>query len=79
MPRGGAEKNRAAWFTRKLPAGRYAAVYPRSDATITLPAGDYILKYESDGSHAFGDWNAAPPEDPAAWSITLFRKGSVPR
>jgi hypothetical protein len=46
----------------------------RFTGTITLPAGDYILKYESDGSHSFGDWNADPPDEPEAWGITLFRK-----
>ena len=25
------------------------------------------------GSHAFGDWNAAPPDDPIAWGITVSR------
>ena len=47
----------------------------RFEGTITLPAGEYVLKYESDGSHSFGDWNAEPPDDPEAWGITLFRKG----
>jgi hypothetical protein len=46
----------------------------RFDGTVTLPAGDYILRYESDGSHSFGDWNADPPDDPEAWGITLFRR-----
>ena len=49
----------------------------RFDGTITLAAGEYILKYETDGSHSFGDWNADPPDDPEAWGITLFRK--IPR
>jgi hypothetical protein len=31
-PAGGAEKNRSAWFTRKLPAGRYAAFYATDDS-----------------------------------------------
>ena len=51
----------------------------RFDGTITLPPGEYILKYESDGSHSFGDWNADAPDDPEAWGITLFRKESVRR
>ena len=51
----------------------------RFDGTITLPAGEYILKYETDGSHSFGDWNADAPDDPEAWGITLFRKESVRR
>jgi hypothetical protein len=45
----------------------------RFDGTITLPAGEYILRYETDDSHAFGDWNAAPPDDQDAWGITVYR------
>ena len=45
----------------------------RFDGTITLPAGEYVLVYESDDSHAFGAWNAAPPEDPEAWGITVSK------
>ena len=48
----------------------------RFDGTVTLPAGEYILRYETDGSHSFADWNADPPDDPEAWGITLFRRGS---
>jgi hypothetical protein len=51
----------------------------RFDGTITLPAGDYVVKFETDGSHSFGDWNSDPPDDPESWGITLFRKGSVQR
>ncbi|MEO5896699.1 MAG: hypothetical protein ABIS06_13455 [Vicinamibacterales bacterium] len=51
----------------------------RFDGTITLPAGEYVVTFETDGSHSFADWNADPPEDPDAWGITLFRKGSVQR
>ena len=54
------------------PAGG-AAKNRRFDGTITLPAGDYMLHYRTDGSHAFGDWNAAPPDDPIAWGITVSR------
>ena len=43
------------------------------DGTIRLPAGNYILRYESDGSHAYGDWNDDPPDDPDAWGVTLRR------
>jgi hypothetical protein len=51
----------------------------RFDGTITLPAGEYVVKFETDGSHSFADWNADPPDDPEAWGITLFRKASVQR
>ncbi len=45
----------------------------RFDDTIRLPAGDYTLRYQSDGSHSFGDWNAAPPADPFNYGVTLYR------
>jgi hypothetical protein len=45
----------------------------RFDATVHLPPGDYIVRYETDGSHAFGDWNAAPPDEPEMWGITVYK------
>jgi len=45
----------------------------RFDGIIKLPAGAYVLRYRTDGSHAFGSWNADPPEDPEAWGISLYR------
>ena len=32
-----------------------------------------VVQYETDGSHSFGDWNAAPPDDPEMWGITVYR------
>ena len=32
-----------------------------------------LLRYESDGSHSFGSWNASPPDDPDMWGITVYR------
>jgi hypothetical protein len=43
------------------------------DGVITLPAGNYVLRYRSDGSHSYGDWNADPPDDPESWGISVFR------
>lgn len=40
---------------------------------ITLGPGSYELRYESDGSHAFGRFNDAPPFDPDAWGIAVLR------
>lgn len=42
------------------------------DGQIQLPAGRYELHYKTDGSHAFDDWNADPPDDPEAWGIALY-------
>lgn len=39
--------------------------------TISLPAGEYEVIYETDGSHAFGDWNDRQPDNPLMWGITV--------
>jgi hypothetical protein len=70
-----AKTGRTVWeMTYRVtePAGG-AAKNRRVDATITLPAGEYVVKYETDGSHSFGDWNADPPDDPEAWGITVSK------
>lgn len=38
---------------------------------ITLPAGDYLATFVTDGSHSPADWNAAPPWDPAKYGLVL--------
>src|SRR6185369_16570729 len=43
------------------------------DAVITLPAGNYKLRYKSDDSHAFGHWNSLPP-DINFWGIAVYKK-----
>jgi len=40
---------------------------------ILLPAGNYRLYYESDGSHSFMDWNDDPPHDPMNYGIKLLK------
>jgi hypothetical protein len=46
------------------------------DGVITLRAGTYFLRYQSDGSHSHADWNDDPPDDPESWGISVFRTGS---
>ena len=43
------------------------------DVVITLPAGNYKLRYKSDDSHAFDRWNALPP-DINFWGIAVYKK-----
>ena len=43
------------------------------DAVITLPAGNYKLRYKSDDSHAFDHWNSLPP-DINFWGIAVYKK-----
>lgn len=40
---------------------------------ITLPAGRYRAFFQTDDSHSFMDWNAAPPEDPSLYGLTISR------
>jgi len=43
------------------------------NGAIVLPAGDYILRYQTDGSHSAEDWNGAPPDDPFSYGVRLSR------
>jgi len=43
------------------------------DVVITLPAGNYKLRYKSDDSHAFDLWNSLPP-DINFWGIAIYKK-----
>ncbi|MDP3911342.1 MAG: hypothetical protein Q8Q14_13220 [Gemmatimonadales bacterium] len=45
------------------------------EGVIRLPAGTYELRYRSDGSHSYEDWNDDPPDDPDGWGISVFRMG----
>lgn len=61
-------------WTMEYPATRAAGGAEKNrlvDSTMTLPAGRYVLFYQTDDSHAFGDWNADPPDDPESWGVTL--------
>ncbi|MEK9137140.1 MAG: hypothetical protein AAB393_08455, partial [Bacteroidota bacterium] len=43
------------------------------NTTLVLEKGEYKLRYRSDDSHSYNDWNVDPPEDQEYWGITLFR------
>jgi hypothetical protein len=43
------------------------------DVVITLPAGNYKLRYKSDDSHAFDHWNSLPPDN-NFWGIAVYKK-----
>ena len=47
-------------------------------AVVHLVPGAYRVHYESDDSHAFGDWNADPPRDPESWGITVTLAERLP-
>jgi hypothetical protein len=54
------------------PAGG-ASKNRRVDRTLALDAGTYTLRFKTDGSHGWDNWNAEPPDDPLAYGVTLFR------
>lgn len=39
---------------------------------IELEEGNYIAYYVTDGSHSYGDWNAAPPLIPNLWGLSIL-------
>lgn len=47
--------------------------------TRTLPAGRYAAFFASDDSHDPLDWNAAPPNDPDFWGLTVRVKNPADR
>jgi hypothetical protein len=55
--------------TKKAGGGRKNVIV---DTTITFPAGDYVVNYNSDDSHSYEAWNTLPPDDPRFWGITLW-------
>ena len=48
----------------------------RVDRRLTLPAGDYRLRFRTNGSHSFDDWGRAPPEH-RFWGIALYQDVSA--
>jgi hypothetical protein len=48
------------------------------DDTISLPAGTYTVHFQTDGSHAFGDFSQGSPSDPNAWGIVVERAEAPP-
>jgi hypothetical protein len=50
-----------------------AAKNRKVDVQITLPAGNYKLRYKSDDSHAFDHWNSLPP-DINFWGIAIYKR-----
>ncbi|MCK5127448.1 MAG: hypothetical protein KAR42_14425 [candidate division Zixibacteria bacterium] len=46
------------------------------DGVVELKAGNYMLYYRTDDSHAYGDWNTAAPFDKRSWGISIFGVGN---
>lgn len=43
------------------------------DGVILLPAGEYTVYFQTDGSHSYRDWNDTPPYDQEHYGITIYR------
>ncbi|MBN2279665.1 MAG: hypothetical protein JXQ65_03710 [Candidatus Marinimicrobia bacterium] len=39
---------------------------------VELPKGKYLVKYISDGSHSYEDWNTTPPYEKEYWGISIW-------
>ncbi len=46
----------------------------RVNQVVRLAGGEYELIYRTDDSHAWGEWNSTPPQDPSGWGVTLLRE-----
>ena len=44
----------------------------KAETVVELEPGKYGVFYRTDESHAFGSWNAEPPDFPDRWGIAVF-------
>ena len=42
------------------------------DEVIRLPKGNYTLRFKTDDSHAYGNWNSSPPWDADHYGATVY-------
>ncbi|HEV2860622.1 MAG TPA: serine hydrolase [Pyrinomonadaceae bacterium] len=68
-----AETGKAVWEMRAAETTHAGGAEKnrKVDATVSLPAGRYRLRYKTDDSHSFDNWNAQPP-DINFWGIALY-------
>lgn len=67
-------KNKRVWMFNKHDAEKAGGGNKniKVEKKLTLPKGSYYVKYVTDDSHSFDEWNVLPPEDPQYWGITIF-------
>ncbi|MEK6321397.1 MAG: serine hydrolase [Acidobacteriota bacterium] len=68
-----AETGKRVWEMKQLET-KHGGGAPKNrmvDVMVTLPSGRYKLRYKSDDSHSFDNWNALPP-DINFWGIALY-------
>lgn len=49
------------------------------DEMVSLEAGSYLVYYETDGTHSYGDWNSEEPWYPELWGITVSSHAPIDR
>ncbi len=59
-------------YRRSKPAGG-ADKNRIAESNLLLDKGRYRLRYVTDGSHAFGSWNADRPRSAQRWGISVYR------
>lgn len=42
------------------------------DEVLTLPKGEYLAYYQTDGSHSYDNWNSDPPYDERHYGLTVM-------
>jgi len=45
------------------------------DEVLTLPKGEYVAYYQTDGSHSYDRWNSDPPYDERHYGLTVMGWG----
>ncbi|HJV89996.1 MAG TPA: hypothetical protein VJ623_06805 [Holophagaceae bacterium] len=58
-------------YEETTPAGG-ASKNRQTDTLVELPKGTYTLRFQTDGSHAYGHWNSRRPTDEAHYGITVY-------
>ena len=58
-------------YDRSSPGGG-ASKNRRVDAFLTLAPGAYTLRFQTDGTHHYGDFNDAEPDNKERWGVALF-------
>ena len=69
-----ADSGKVAW-KMTLPHTEHAGGHHKNrihQGLIHLPAGDYVLHYVTDDTHAYDKWNGRRPGNPEAWGISLL-------
>jgi len=71
------EEGKVIWqmeYWNSEPAGG-ATKNLMANKVMRLKPGTYTVKYRTDGSHSYNNWNDDPPRDVTKWGITIYKMG----